>query len=106
MLVGTTVFIAFNNTNRVVASEDENYNDIFYVSASGNNANDGSENTPFETLSKTAEVINSLGTGGNYLVIVMTDLTSTECARYYDNNVTITSIDDTAIVTVMYLVTC
>ncbi|MCL2142417.1 MAG: hypothetical protein FWH46_06065, partial [Methanimicrococcus sp.] len=68
------------------------YTETYYVSAFGNDLNDGlTELTPFETLAKTAGVINSAGTDGDYLVIVMTDLTSTACARYYDNSVTITS---------------
>ena len=69
------------------------YNESYYVSANGNDMNDGlSELTPFETLAQTAAVINGAGTGGNYLIFVMTDLSITDCARYYDNKVTITSL--------------
>ncbi|MCL1970703.1 MAG: DUF5979 domain-containing protein [Candidatus Bathyarchaeota archaeon] len=79
----------------VAAYDIENYDRTYYVSVNGNDGtNDGlSESTPFATLEKTAGIINGLGTGGNYLVLVMTDLTSTACARYYGNSITITSLN-------------
>ena len=97
MLIGTTFFIMQPIGNvKAAPSEDDNYDEIYYVSANGNDANDGlSEDYPFATLAKTANVINN-GIDGNYLVIVMTDLTSTACARYYDNTVTIKSLGDTS----------
>jgi uncharacterized membrane protein YbaN (DUF454 family) len=65
------------------------------VSPTGNDSNDGlSTDEPFATLAQTAAVINGITPlNGNYLVIVMDNLISTACARYYNNNVTITSID-------------
>ena len=97
MLIGTTFFIMQPIGNvKATPSDDDNYDEIYYVSANGNDANDGlSEDYPFATLAKTANVINN-GIDGNYLVIVMTDLTSTACARYYDNTITIKSLGDTS----------
>ncbi|MCL1977786.1 MAG: InlB B-repeat-containing protein [Candidatus Bathyarchaeota archaeon] len=98
MLMGTTVFIVHGDISvNVEPTEAEVYDVIYYVSANGNdNANDGlSEEYPFATLAKTADIINGKGMDGNYLIFVMTDLTSTYCARYYDNSVTITSLDET-----------
>ena len=68
------------------------YFGTFYVSASGSDLNDGlSESTPFATLRKTADVINDSDEGKSYLVNVMSNLTSTETARYHDRSVTIMS---------------
>jgi uncharacterized protein (TIGR02145 family) len=73
------------------------YDATYYVSASGNDVTgDGSEQNPWATLSKTADEINGAVNTGNYLVIAMTDLTSTACARYYNNNITITSLNSNA----------
>ncbi|MCL2885038.1 MAG: hypothetical protein FWF49_06100, partial [Oscillospiraceae bacterium] len=70
------------------------YDHTYYVSASGDDtAGDGTQANPWATLAKTANVINTAGKGANNLVVVMTDLTSTACARYYDNSVTIMSGD-------------
>lgn len=68
------------------------YANTYYVAASGSDAHDGlSAGSPFATLAKTADVINGLGEHGDYLVVVMSDLTSTAVARYYNNSVTIAS---------------
>jgi len=73
----------------------ETYDQTYYVSEYGSDATgDGSHDNPWATLARTAEAING-ETGYSYLVYVMSDLTSTACARYYDNNVTITSLGDT-----------
>ncbi|MDR0771331.1 MAG: InlB B-repeat-containing protein [Burkholderiales bacterium] len=75
------------------ALAQSSFDATYYVSASGSDANDGlSESTPFATLAKTAGAINGMGSGGNYLVVVTSDLTSTANARYYNNSVTITSL--------------
>jgi uncharacterized repeat protein (TIGR02543 family) len=92
MLIGTTLFITQNTGNVHAASYDETY----YVSMYGDDTTgDGSQSNPWASLAKTADVINYLGQDGNYLVIVMTDLDLKNAARYYDNNVTITSLDST-----------
>ncbi|MCL2615461.1 MAG: hypothetical protein FWD30_01530, partial [Dehalococcoidia bacterium] len=65
----------------------------YYVAAYGDDVTgDGSQANPWASLAKTSVVINSSGQYKNYVVYVMTDLTSTASARYYDNNVTITSL--------------
>jgi hypothetical protein len=95
MLIGTTIFPQYNNY-RVNAEpiNFEDYDKIYYVSASGDDTNDGSYDFPFKTLTRTTDEICNLGTkGSNYLVIVMSDLISTACARYFDNSVTITSLE-------------
>ena len=75
------------------ADADAPYTNTYYVSAGGSDSNDGlSEATPFLTLAKTADAVNSDPTpNGNYLIYIMSNLTSTACARYYDNSVTIMS---------------
>ncbi|MCL2134036.1 MAG: InlB B-repeat-containing protein [Candidatus Bathyarchaeota archaeon] len=97
LLICTTIYITQQNNNvNAPPQEDIVYDQTYYVSANGDDTNNGlSENYPFATLSKTATVINNNGISGNYLINVMTDLTSTGCARYYDNNITITSLNDT-----------
>jgi len=96
-LIITTALIIQTNNNVNALTRTDQYDTTYYVSANGNDTtNDGlSTDTPFATLAKTAEIINGKEIDGNYLVIVMTDLTSTACARYYDHSVTITSISDT-----------
>jgi hypothetical protein len=70
------------------------YDGLFYVAAWGDDVSgDGSEANPWATLAKTADAANASGVGGQYLISVMSDLTSTACARYYDNSVTIVSYD-------------
>ena len=71
----------------------EAFDGTYYVSASGNDiAGDGSQDNPWATLARTADTVNA-DQGKNYLVVVMSDLTATACARYYDNSVTITSLE-------------
>jgi uncharacterized repeat protein (TIGR02543 family) len=95
MLLGTTVFIVHGTSNLVAAFEDEDYDEVYYVSADGDNVTgDGSQANPWASLSRTVEAVHD-SAGNNYLVYVMTDLTLTNAARYYDNRVTITSLGDT-----------
>lgn len=61
-----------------------------YISAEGSDENPGTQAAPLATLAKAAELINA-AEGTDYTVYVMTDLTSTACARFYNKNVTITS---------------
>lgn len=59
-----------------------------YVSAAGSDATgDGSQANPYATLSKAAEVANASATK-TVNVYVMSDLTSTACARFNDHDVT------------------
>ena len=56
---------------------------------------DGSLESPYATLAKAAEYINNQEEiGGTYNIYVMSNLTSTACARFYDCHVTISSYDD------------
>ena len=73
-------------------ADEEKFDATYYVSKDGDDTNgDGSETNPWASLAKTANVINASGKEKNYQVIVMTNLTSTACARYYGNSVKITS---------------
>ena len=64
-----------------------------YVSKDGNDeTGNGSLGTPYASLAKAAEVINK-DEGKDYIIYVMSDLTMTECARFYNKNLTITSGD-------------
>ena len=47
---------------------------------------DGTESKPYETLAKAVDVA-----GDGAVIYVMSDLTMTKCARFYDKNLTITS---------------
>lgn len=54
-----------------------------YVSAAGDDTKSGStEAEAVATLAKAAELVNS-GSAKDYVVYVMSDLTSTACARFY-----------------------
>ncbi len=67
----------------------ENSLDAVYVSANGNDeTGDGSQESPVASLAKAVEVVNDGGT-----VYVMSDLTMTKCARYYNKGITITSTE-------------
>lgn len=91
LTVVALLFLSYNLVAQIVS-----YDAIYYVSNSGNDATgDGSELNPWATLGMTANIINYSGQGGNFLVFVMSDLTSTACARYYDNSVTIMSLGNT-----------
>ena len=59
-----------------------------YVSADGNDAAEGTKADPYASLAKAAEVVNA-GSEENYTIHVLSDLISTECARFYNKNVTI-----------------
>lgn len=65
-----------------------------YVSSSGSDSGDGTQASPYATLAKAVEEAEDGAT-----VYVMSDLTMTECARYYNKNLTITSFGDTRTVT-------
>ena len=59
-----------------------------YVSSTGNDATgNGSEAKPYATLAKAVDVAGSGAT-----IYVMSNLTMTKCARYYDKDLTITSL--------------
>ena len=66
-----------------------------YVSITGNDdTGDGSEAKPYATLAKAV-----CGAGSGATIYVMSDLTMTKCARYYNKNLTITSYGETRTVT-------
>ena len=59
-----------------------------YVSSTGNdNTGTGSTDNPYATLAK---AVDAAGNGAT--IYVMSDLTMTKCARYYDKDLTITSL--------------
>lgn len=61
-----------------------------YVRSDGNDTNgDGSVNKPFATLAKAVEAAVDGAT-----IYVMSDLTMTSCARFYNKSLTITSLGD------------
>lgn len=66
-----------------------------YVSSTGDDANDGAKDNPYATLAKAVEDADSGAT-----IYVMSDLTMTKCARYYDKDLTITSLDPNVPVTI------
>ena len=66
-----------------------------YVSITDNDdTGDGSEAKPYATLAKAV-----CGAGSGATIYVMSDLTMTKCARYYNKNLTITSYGETRTVT-------
>lgn len=66
-----------------------------YVSRAGNDTTgDGTQATPYATLSKAAEVANA-SASKTVNVYVMSDLTSTACARFNDHDVTIRGMGTT-----------
>ena len=66
-----------------------------YVSSTGNDVTGaGSEAKPYATLAKAVDVAGSGAT-----IYVMSNLTMTKCARYYNKNLTITSYGETRTVT-------
>ncbi len=73
---------------------DEEPVTAFYVSADGDDNNPGTEAEPFATLKKAADEVNK-AEGSSFTVYVMTALTSTACARFYNKNVTLTSYGGT-----------
>ena len=67
-----------------------------YVSSTGNDdTGDGSEAKPYATLAKAV-----CGAGSGATIYVMSNLTMTKCARYYDKDLTITSLDPNNPVTI------
>ena len=63
-----------------------------YVSSTGDDANNGlSATTPLATLAKAVDMAEDGAT-----IYVMSDLTMTKCARFYDKSLTITSLGETA----------
>ena len=67
-----------------------------YVSSTGNDdTGAGSEAKPYATLAK---AVNVAGSGAT--IYVMSNLTMTKCARYYDKDLTITSLDPNDPVTI------
>ena len=67
-----------------------------YVSSTGDDtAGDGSAGNPFATLAK---AVKKAADGAT--IYVMSDLTMTKCARYYDKDLTITSLDPNDPVTI------
>ena len=81
---------AFADADQTADSAD------IYVAADGNDATgDGTKAAPYASLAKAAEVVNA-GAGENFTVHVMSDITSTACARFYSKNVTIVGEGTTA----------
>lgn len=67
-----------------------------YVSSAGDDtAGNGSQSAPYATLAKAVDAAENGAT-----VYVMSDLTMTKCARYYDKDLTITSLDPNNPVTI------
>lgn len=67
-----------------------------YVSSTGNdNTGTGSTDNPYATLEK---AVDAAGNGAT--IYVVSDLTMTKCARYYDKDLTITSLDPNDPVTI------
>lgn len=69
--------------------------DIYVSSAGDDTDGDGSAGKPYATLVKAVTKAKSGAT-----IYVMSDLTMTECARYYDKDLTITSLDPNNPVTI------
>ena len=65
-----------------------------YVKNDGSDAGLGTKEAPFATLAKAVEHASNVAT-----IYVMSNLTMTECARFYNKNLTITSYGDTRTVT-------
>lgn len=57
-----------------------------YVSSSGSDGNGGTQTAPYATLAKAVEAAEDGAT-----IYVMSDLTMTDCARFYSKSLTITS---------------
>ena len=66
---------------------------VIYVSSSGDDTSgDGTEDNPYATLAKAVDEAEDGAT-----IYVMTDLSMTECARFYDKHLTITSGGEDAV---------
>ena len=68
--------------------------DIYVRSTGNDNTGTGSTDNPYATLAKAVDAADSGAT-----IYVMSDLTMTKCARYYNKNLTITSYGETRTVT-------
>lgn len=66
-----------------------------YVGSDGSDSNAGTQNEPYATLAKAVTEAEDGST-----IYVMSDLTMTKCARYYDKDLTITSLDPNDPVTI------
>ena len=66
-----------------------------YVRSDGSDSNAGTQTAPYATLAKAVDVAKDGAT-----IYVMSDLTMTKCARYYDKGLTITSLDPNNPVTI------
>ena len=66
-----------------------------YVGSDGSDSNAGTQNEPYATLAKAVDVAKDGAT-----IYVMSDLTMTKCARYYDKDLTITSLNPNDPVTI------
>ena len=68
-----------------------------YVSSSGSDGNAGtSAQAPIATLARAAALVNADTAGNDYVINVMSNLTSTACARFYNHDVTIQGYQGTA----------
>ena len=63
-----------------------------YVTGNGNDENDGTKDAPYATLAKAVD-----GAADGATIYVMSDLTMSECARFYDKHLTITSGEENAV---------
>ena len=98
LLIALTLLFAVAPSVLIYA-DSGTYDKTYHVAAWGDDiTGDGTESNPYATLAKTADEINMAGTGKRYLVLVMTDLDSTACARYYNNSVTIASWGDAPVI--------
>ena len=68
---------------------------VYVSSSSGNDGNVGTQTAPYATLAKAVEAAEDGST-----IYVMSNLTMTKCARYYDKDLTITSLDPNNPVTI------
>lgn len=66
-----------------------------YVGSDGSDSNAGTQNEPYATLAKAVDAADDGAT-----IYVMSNLTMTKCARYYDKDLTITSLDPNDPVTI------
>ncbi|MGN1399794.1 MAG: DUF5979 domain-containing protein [Erysipelotrichaceae bacterium] len=72
----------------VKAAEEVN----LYVSSTGANDNDGlSPESAIQTLAKASEIVNADTEGKTFVINVLSNLTMTECARFYNHHVVIRS---------------
>lgn len=77
---------------RALGEEDKNTLEVVYVSSKGSDENgDGTQQYPLASLSKAVDVAKDGAT-----IYVMSDLTMTSCARFYNKSITITSFGDSA----------